>query len=60
MVKWLAESKFDNVLAVLVVRHGKLVFEQYFTGADEHLVRSVGNVTFGPTVRHDERSVPRA
>lgn len=60
MVKWLAESKLDNVHAVLVVRHGKLVFEQYFTGADEHLGRSVGNVTFGPTVRHDERSVTKS
>jgi CubicO group peptidase (beta-lactamase class C family) len=60
MVKWLAESKRDNVHAVLVVRHGKLVFEQYFTGADEHLGRSVGNVTFGPTVRHDERSVSKS
>ncbi len=60
MVKWLAESKLDNVHAVLVVRHGKLVFEQYFTGADEHLGRAVGNVTFGPTVRHDERSVSKS
>jgi CubicO group peptidase (beta-lactamase class C family) len=60
MVKWLAESKLDNVHAVLVVRHGKLVFEQYFTGADEHLGRSVGTVTFGPTVRHDERSVSKS
>jgi CubicO group peptidase (beta-lactamase class C family) len=60
MVKWLAESKLDNVHAVLVARHGKLVFEQYFMGADEHLGRSVGNVTFGPTVRHDERSVTKS
>jgi CubicO group peptidase (beta-lactamase class C family) len=60
MVKWLAESKRDNVHAVLVVRHGKLVFEQYFTGADEHLGRSVGDVTFAPTVRHDERSVSKS
>jgi len=60
MVKWLAESKLDNVHAVLVVRHGKLVFEQYFTGDDEHLGRSAGIVTFGPTVRHDERSVSKS
>lgn len=58
MVKWLAESN-DDVHAVLVVRHGKLVFEQYFTGADQHLGRSAGDVVFGPTVRHDERSVSK-
>jgi CubicO group peptidase (beta-lactamase class C family) len=60
MVKWLAESQLDNVHAVLVVRHGKLVFEQYFTGADEHLGSNAGIVTFGPTVRHDERSVSKS
>ena len=60
MVKWLAESKLDNVHAVLVVRHGKLVFEQYFTGDDEHLGSSAGIVAFGPGVRHDERSVSKS
>ncbi|MBV8138903.1 MAG: serine hydrolase [Deltaproteobacteria bacterium] len=60
MVKWLAESTLDNVHAVLVVRHGKLVFEQYFTGDDEHLGSKAGIVTFGPTVRHDERSVSKS
>jgi CubicO group peptidase (beta-lactamase class C family) len=60
MVKWLAESKLDNVHAVLVVRHGKLVFEQYFTGDDEHLASKAGIVTFGPNVRHDERSVSKS
>lgn len=60
MVKWLAESTLDNVHAVLIVRHGKLVFEQYFTGDDEHLGSKAGIVTFGPTVRHDERSVSKS
>ena len=60
MVKWLAESKLDNVHAVLIVRHGKLVFEQYFTGDEEHLGRKVGTIKFGPTVRHDERSVSKS
>ena len=60
MVKWLAESRPDNVHAVLVVRHGKLVFEQYFTGEDEHLGSKAGIVTFGPTARHDERSVSKS
>jgi CubicO group peptidase (beta-lactamase class C family) len=60
MVKWLAESTLDNVHAVLIVRHGKLVFEQYFTGDDEHLGSKAGIVRFGPTVRHDERSVSKS
>jgi len=60
MVKWLAESTLDNVHAVLIVRHGKLVFEQYFTGDDEHLGSKAGIVTFGPTLRHDERSVSKS
>jgi len=60
MVKWLAGSTLDNVHAVLVARHGKLVFEQYFTGDDEHLGSKAGIVTFGPTLRHDERSVSKS
>ncbi|MGH7864970.1 MAG: serine hydrolase domain-containing protein, partial [Candidatus Binataceae bacterium] len=60
MVKWLADSKQSNVHAVLVVRHGKLVFEHYFTGTDEHLGRPAGEITFGPATRHDERSVSKS
>jgi CubicO group peptidase (beta-lactamase class C family) len=59
MVKWLDDSKETNVHAVLVARHGKLVFEHYFTGADEHLGRPAGTVTFTPETRHDERSVSK-
>jgi CubicO group peptidase (beta-lactamase class C family) len=51
------DRKETNVHAVVVVRHGKLVFDHYFTGNDEHLGRSVGEVTFDPQTRHDERSV---
>ncbi|HUY38166.1 MAG TPA: serine hydrolase [Candidatus Binataceae bacterium] len=46
--------------AVLVARHGKLVFEHYFTGADERLGRPVGQVAFGPETRHDERSMTKS
>jgi CubicO group peptidase (beta-lactamase class C family) len=59
MVPRLEASKDDDVHAVLVIRHGRLVFEQYFTGADEHLGRAAGVVTFGPEIRHDERSVTK-
>lgn len=59
MVKWLDDSK-ANIHAVLVARRGKLVFEHYFTGADENLGKSAGQVTFGPDVKHDERSVSKS
>src|SRR5215475_4593300 len=60
MKDWLDQSKQSNVHAVLVVRHGKLVFEQYFTGADEHLGKAVGQVKFGPDTLHDERSITKS
>jgi CubicO group peptidase (beta-lactamase class C family) len=49
-----------NVHAVLVIRHGKLVYERYFTGADERLGHSVGTVTFNATTRHDLRSISKS
>lgn len=60
MVKWLDDWKQSNIHAVLVVRHGTLVFEHYFSGADEHWGRSVGEVAFGPEIRHDERSATKS
>jgi CubicO group peptidase (beta-lactamase class C family) len=60
MVKWLSDWKDGNVHSVLVVRHGKLVFEHYFTGSDEHLGEPVGDVTFGPDIRHDARSMTKS
>jgi CubicO group peptidase (beta-lactamase class C family) len=49
----------DNIHALLVVRQGKLVFEQYFTGDDERGGRPVGQVTYDPTRLHDLRSVSK-
>jgi len=60
MAKWLGDWKEGNVHSVLVVRHGKLIFEKYFTGIDEHLGNPVGEVTFGPEVRHDARSMTKS
>jgi hypothetical protein len=51
MAKWLGDSKQDNVHAVIVVRHGKLVFERYFKGNDEHLGRPAGEVAFTSDTR---------
>jgi CubicO group peptidase (beta-lactamase class C family) len=60
MVKWLNDWKEGNVHSVLVVRHGKLVFEHYFTGIDEKLGNPLGEVTFGPETRHDARSMTKS
>jgi len=46
-----------NVHSVLVVRHGKLVYEQYFAGEDERLGRPLGVVHFDATMQHDLRSI---
>jgi len=59
MAKWLNDSK-ENVHAILVARHGTLVFEQYFPGSDEAWGRPLGTITFGPEVRHDERSATKS
>ena len=60
MVKWLDDSKQSNVHAVLVARHGTLVFEHYFSGSDEIWGRPIGDFTFGPDTRHDARSATKS
>jgi CubicO group peptidase (beta-lactamase class C family) len=59
-VKWLKNSKEKNVHAVLVARHGKLVFEAYSSGNDEHWGQAVGDVAFGPETKHDVRSATKS
>jgi CubicO group peptidase (beta-lactamase class C family) len=59
MVKWFHDPK-ENVHAVLVARHGMLVFEHYSSRSDEAWGRPLGNVAFGPEVRHDERSATKS
>ncbi|MBM3620225.1 MAG: serine hydrolase [Alphaproteobacteria bacterium] len=49
-----------NVHGVVVARSGKLVFERYFTGADEIWGRSQGEVKFDAETRHDLRSVSKS
>jgi CubicO group peptidase (beta-lactamase class C family) len=59
VVTWLESYKPANVHAIVVIRHGKLVFEHYFTGDDERMGRPV-TVAFGPETKHDERSVSKS
>jgi CubicO group peptidase (beta-lactamase class C family) len=49
-----------NVHAVVIVRHGKLVFEQYFAGYDEPWGRDGGRYDFDATTRHDMRSASKS
>ena len=49
-----------NVHAVIVVRHGTLVFEQYFPGYDEPWGMGEGRHDFDATTKHDMRSVSKS
>lgn len=49
-----------NVHAVVVIRHGKLVFEQYFTGYDYPWGLPDGQFTFDAITKHDMRSVSKS
>ena len=46
--------------AVVVVRHGKLVFEQYYTGYDEPWGKDDQEYTFDATTTHDMRSASKS
>jgi CubicO group peptidase (beta-lactamase class C family) len=48
------------VHAVLVARGGKLVFERYFSGADEINDRQVANAIFDADTLHDMKSVSKS
>jgi CubicO group peptidase (beta-lactamase class C family) len=53
-------GRLRNLHGVVVVRHDRLVFEQYFAGRDERLGRPLGEVQFGPDTLHDVRSVTKS
>lgn len=49
-----------NIHAVVIVRHGRLVFEQYFPGYDRPWGQGDGQYDFDATTRHDMRSVSKS
>jgi CubicO group peptidase (beta-lactamase class C family) len=49
-----------NVHAVVVVRRGRLVFEQYFSGHDEPWAQDHRRYDFDPTTKHDMRSASKS
>jgi CubicO group peptidase (beta-lactamase class C family) len=50
----------SDVHAVLIARHGKLVFEQYFAGLDQPWGQPEGPHDFDATTRHDMRSASKS
>jgi CubicO group peptidase (beta-lactamase class C family) len=55
-----AEWREADIHAVLISRHGKLIFEQYYPGRDQHWGEAPTDVAFGPTVPHDLRSITKS
>jgi CubicO group peptidase (beta-lactamase class C family) len=51
---------FSNLHSVLIVKDGRLVFEEYFSGEDEYRGQPLGTVQFDRTTLHDLRSVTKS
>lgn len=54
------QGDLPNLHAVLVARHGKLAAERYYEGPDERWGQPLGEVAFGPAVKHDIRSISKS
>ncbi len=48
-----------NLHGALILRHGKLVLEEYFTGDDTHWSQPLPQTRFDADTRHDMRSVSK-
>ena len=60
LVEWLDGIGQANIHSVLVVRHGRLLFEHYRAGEDQCWGEPLGNVAHGPESKHDLRSVTKS
>ncbi|WFU42305.1 serine hydrolase [Bradyrhizobium sp. CB82] len=54
------EQRATAVHSVVVARHGKLVFEQYFPGYDQPWGQPEGQHEFTATTKHDMRSATKS
>jgi hypothetical protein len=54
------DGKVGGLHALIVSQRGRVVVEYYGQGVDEAWGRSLGTITFGPTVPHDLRSVSKS
>jgi CubicO group peptidase (beta-lactamase class C family) len=52
--------KEANVHAIVVARHGALVYERYFTGEDQLWGKPLGRVSYNAGMVHDVRSVTKS
>jgi len=54
------KGTYGNIHSVLIFRHGKLVYENYFTGEDQNNhVGSIGVVSHTRETLHDLRSISK-
>jgi CubicO group peptidase (beta-lactamase class C family) len=60
ITKELAEPDRRNIHAVVVVRHGKLVFEAYAAGDDENWGEPLGNIPHDAATKHDMMSISKS
>jgi len=56
-LKALKEAKAHGVV---IIRHGQLVYERYFTGKDWALSMPLGDVNFDAGTKHDIRSISKS
>jgi CubicO group peptidase (beta-lactamase class C family) len=55
-----ASGKLANVHGVVLIRQGKLILERYQNGNDEKWGLRKDGVVFGPTTKHDIRSITKS
>jgi CubicO group peptidase (beta-lactamase class C family) len=55
-----AEWRQADVHGIVVVRHGRLAFEHYFTGADSQYGTAIPDAAFNADTLHDVRSVTKS
>ncbi|MEI9921644.1 MAG: serine hydrolase [Bacteroidota bacterium] len=51
---------YANIHSVLISRHGKLVYEEYFMGKDEEWGNPLGTIQFDADRLHDVRSISKS
>ena len=52
--------KEANAHGIVIARHGRLVYERYFTGNDWRLSMPLGDVNFEAATKHDVRSISKS
>lgn len=60
MTRAIVSNEYPNIHSVLIVKEGKLVYENYFPGLDEILGLSLGRINHGRDSLHDIRSVTKS